>query len=144
MAARLYDPLKLAVSFKGNQITDFAPGTFLEVSPNKDEFSLQVGSGGQGALTRNPDRSGRVTITLDPRSPQNDLLNGYANANRLGTAGFGEFQAKDLIGTTLVIAARAWIVKKPELSFGGESQAPNKWVFETDRLEENVGGGPEA
>lgn len=144
MAARLYDPLKMHVSFKGNQITDFAPGTFLEVSYNKDEFNLQVGSGGRGVVTRNPDRSGRVTLTLDPRSPQNELLNGYATANRLGTAGFGELFVKDTIGTTQVMAARAWIVKKPDLSFGGESQAPNKWVFESDNLDETVGSGPEA
>lgn len=136
---RTYDPGEHLCSFLGVPITAFGPDTFIEAARNEDGFSIQVGAGGEVARSRNRNRSGRVTFTLLATSPENDLLANLALVDEATGEGIGPLFIKDRLGTTLLHAQNAWIVKLPDVSRGKEAGTV-AWMIDCDRLEMFVGG----
>lgn len=134
-----YDPGKVAVSFNGIQIQGIAPDTFVRVARTTDAYAKEVGAGGDVTRVRSRDRSGEVTITLMAASPTNDLLSAVHASDELLNDGVGELQVQDNLGTTILVAANAWIKKLPEVEFGSEG-GTREWMFECAELEMLVGG----
>jgi hypothetical protein len=139
MATRTYDPAEILCSFLGNPITAWGPDTFIAATRNEDGWTVTVGAGGEEARTRNRNRSGKVTITLLASSPENDILSAAAELDEQSGEGVGPLFIKDRLGTSLVHAENAWIMKKPDL---GRAKALGvvEWVIETGRLETFAGG----
>jgi hypothetical protein len=134
-----YDPGLVSMSFGAILITGIAKGTFVSAERNKDAWSIDVGAGGDVTRTKNRDRSGMVTVTLQQSSPSNDALSARARLDELSSAGASPLIVKDLSGTTLVQAEAAWVKKLPKTEFGDES-SNREWIFECADLEIVAGG----
>lgn len=139
MPENTYDPGQLVVSFRGNILTGFAPGTFLRVERNEDNFTLVVGADGEHARARSRNKSAKVTFTLMQTSASNDILSAAAATDEIGGDGTGAFLAKDLSGRTVAEAEVAWVKKYPGLEFSNEV-GNREWELESGRLALTVGG----
>lgn len=139
MATRTYDPAEHLASFLGNPITSWGPDTFIAATRNEDGWTPTVGAGGEGARTRNRNRSGRVTFTLLASSPENDILAAAAELDERTGEGSGPLFIKDRLGTMVVHAESAWIVKKPDLT-RAKALGTVEWIIETLELETFAGG----
>lgn len=139
MSTKTYDPLEISCVFLGIPISGFANGTFVEAERNEDTFTLTVGASGEGARARNRNKSGQVTFTLLATSSSNDLLAAVAAADELNGTGSGPLFIKDRLGTTVAVAANAWVKKQPKIEYGKEV-SDRQWVIECEALEIFSGG----
>jgi hypothetical protein len=132
---RSYDPTEVSVTFNGVTIDGFGPDTFVEVTRNQDGWTYQPSnSGPPGARSRNPDRSGTITITLIDSSPANALLQAFADADELTGEGVGEFMVKDRgTATGKCTAQNAWVKKMPDWKRGKEVST-TVWVLESNNI----------
>ena len=137
---KTYDPSQVVCTFLGSPITGYADGTFVKVDRAEDGFALKVGAAGEAARSRNKNKSGTISFTLMQTSPMNDILSAAADADELLGTGVGAAMVKDINGTTLVLAATAWIKKRPSVEFGKEV-GDREWVLESDNLAQFTVGG---
>lgn len=134
-----YDPQKVSISVNNQTIVGFAPDTFIKAARAEEAFKLTIGADGNGARTRNANRSGAIEITLLASSPSNDILQAQAITDEdLGT-GVGPAMIKDNSGTALASAQNSWIQKIPDLERAKELGNVT-WVIETDLLRIQQGG----
>ncbi len=140
MALRTYDPVQIAMIF-GGPITGFADGTFVSVEYNEDLFTLLVGSDGEACRSKTNNNSARITFTLGQWSQSNDFLSALMNVDLNSPLGDGivPFLLKDLSGTTVLAAEKAWLVKPPTIEYAREPGS-REWVAETDFLTFLAGG----
>jgi hypothetical protein len=134
-----YDPSKIVVTWNGVRMRGYAQGEFVKVEPNADLYNTVVGAGGQVARSRNPDESGKVTVTLLATSATNDEMTAKVQADRRTNTGWGPLMIKDLLGNTLVAASRAWIERLPDVGMSGEV-GTRAWVIRCAELSVVVGG----
>lgn len=136
---RKYDPSQQVLSLKGQNITGFMEGTFIEIERDEDGFMTTVGSLGDVVRTRNLSRVAKCTLTLMAQAPANDLLNTIAEEDELTGDFVGEFLMKDLNANVRVHGAEAWIVKKPKIERAKEA-GPIQWVIVIANCEIQAGG----
>ena len=139
MAVETYSPKKVSVIFGAVIVTGFAEGTFINIERNKDAFTLATGADGEVSRIHSPDKSGKVTITLQQTSDSNDLLSVLAIADENTLQGQVPLLVKDGNGRTLVAAANAWIDKLAPSGFGDE-MSTREWIVSCAELEIFVGG----
>lgn len=135
---RTWDPTQLVITFGGYHLTGYADGTFCNVERNEDMWSLQMGTDGTGTRSKSSNRSGRVTVTLMQSSPSNDVLSDFALADEATNGAALPLMVKDINGTSLYSAEKAWLVKTAPAEHGREATG-REWVFETDELLVHVG-----
>lgn len=129
-----YDPTEVFVIFNGVIIDGYAPGTFIKVSRNEDVFSFQASNSGGGARSRNPNRSGRIEITLQTGSAANAFLSAFADADEQTGQGVGEFLVQDSATAAAECKAQnAWIVKRPDWERAKET-GDVTWILESDDI----------
>lgn len=141
MGVRNYDPKGIVLVFAGIPITGYAQGTFISVEQNEDAFILTVGSDGEGCRSKTNNRSARVTVTLQQSSQANDALSAIHNVDLnspLGD-GIGPLLLKDISGTTIIAAEKAWIVRFPTSTYARDPET-REWIFETDYAVQSLGG----
>lgn len=136
---KTYDPQKVLITYRGALLTGFADGTFVNVSRAADAFTLTVGADGESARAKSADKSGTVRITLLQTSQSNDVLSAFAAQDEATGLGTGPLMVKDAFGTTLVMAAQAWIQKLPDVEFGKETGS-REWAFQAGELAVALGG----
>lgn len=139
MAVKTYAPDQVVATLGPALISGYAADAMISVEFNEDAFTLRVGIDGEGTRTKNANRSGRVTFTLEQSSAANDLLSGIAALDQASGAGVMPLLIKDLSGRTVVAAESAWIVKQPAVAFAKES-GPREWIIESDNLQVFAGG----
>jgi hypothetical protein len=139
MTTHTVDPAQRILTVGATPITGFAEGTYIKVDRAKDDFTPYVGSTGEGARSRSRDKSGTIEITLMETSPDNDLLAGYAAADRASGAGMLPVTLRDLHGTTEAFAAEAWVQKLPAIEMGN-TVGTRVWLIATCNLEMFPGG----
>ena len=124
-----YDPQQMTCSFKGENITGFAEGTFIEIERNEDAYTVYVGATGDVTRTRSRNRTGKATLTLMAQAPSNDsLMDIHMDDEQFGD-GVGPLLIKDLNGLTVARAAEAWVTKVPKVERGKEA-GTSQWVLE--------------
>lgn len=133
-----YNPAKVVLTFLGQIITGYAPGSFVKAARNKDTYTYTPGADGKGCRTLNPDKSGRVTVTLMQSSPSVDVLSAAQILDELEGTGTGPLMVKDLSGTLVVSAENAWIVKPADVDFAAEV-GNREWIIEAEEL--RIAGG---
>jgi len=133
-----YNPAKVVITHLGQIITGYATGSFIKASRNKDTYTYTPGADGSGCRTLNPDKSGRVTLTLMQSSVSNDVLSAAQTLDELTGQGVGPLIMKDLNGTLLVSAADAWIVKPADVDMGAEV-GNREWIIEAKEM--TIAGG---
>lgn len=133
-----YDPARVVVIFRGLQLLGPMDGTFISAERTEDGFMTQVGAAGDVTRVRSRDKTGSVTVTLQAASPSNEDLSAvYAEDEAFGT-GYGPLMVKDLNGTTLISAEKAWIKKLPNVEFADEASS-REWILDCAELEMFVG-----
>lgn len=139
MATKTYNPRRVIATFKGQQITGFADGTFVSATRNEDTFTLTVGSDGESARSHSPNKSGRVTFTLLQTSASNDVLQDAHDLDERTDLGTGPILIKDLSGRTLIEADEAWVTKPADAERSKEIGSV-EWVIECAELRQFNGG----
>lgn len=134
-----YDPREVTAIYGGQIATGFMDDSSIQCAFNKDQWTLVVDKDGNSTRVRNPDRSGRITITLQQSSPFNDSLMALVQADLQNNAGALNWVIKDGSGRTLIATAAAWNVKLPDVTFG-TSLTGRTWVYETGILDMVIGG----
>jgi hypothetical protein len=129
-----YDPLEQDLIFNGVQISGWAEGSMIKAMRNEPLWTFKASNSGGGARCRNPNKSGRVEVTLHQGSPSNGVLSTFVQADELTAEGVGELLIKDRsTGTAKCSAQNAWIVQHPDYERAKET-GELTWVFETDEL----------
>jgi len=140
MAFRRYNPKRVAISFAGLQLVGFMDGTFAAFQMDEDQVMRTVGADGFGVATLNANLGATVKITLIQASPSNDSLSALLPDPINGRLPTGEFQIKDLNGTTLLHAKDAYIVRVPNVDYAKEV-GPREWTFQLDSVDTYLVGG---
>jgi hypothetical protein len=117
----------------------FSDGSMVSIEFNEDQFSLQMGTDGEGTRSKSNNYSARVTISLMQTSDSNQVLQGFWNSDRLSDSGIFPFLLKDNSGRTIYAAEQMWVAKQPSAEFGREAGA-REWVLETDNMVPFEGG----
>lgn len=129
-----YDPNEQDLIFNGVLITGYAEGTFIKASRNEPSFSFKASNSGGGARCRNPNKSGRIEITLHQGSPSNGVLSAFMEQDELTGEGVGEAMIKDRSTQgAKVTAQNAWITQPADYERSKET-GDVTWIIETDEL----------
>lgn len=136
---RTYSPKKVQVIIGNHITTGYAKGSFVVVEKKEDDFTVEVGSDGEGARTQSADESGSVTVTLMQTSASNDVFSGLRDADKASGAAVFPLMIKDGSGRTIVTAAEAWIRKVPNSDFS-DAKTDRAWIFDSAILIHKVGG----
>ena len=141
-AVKNYDSAQVVLIVNGIAIQSGRDeGDFVKVTMKSDAFTSKVGSDGEVARSKSNDERADVEVTTMQTSLSNDALSAMylADVNVPGGFSVGPFLLKDINGTTLVAAAKCWIRKVADVSFGKET-GTRVWNFELAHAKVNVGG----
>ena len=131
---RTYDPAAVDVTFNGILIQGFVTDEFITATRDEDGWGFQPNVSGGGARSRNPVKSGTVTLTLTQAAPANALLQAIATADELSGSGVGELFIKDRsTAAGQVSASNAWIQKQPDFNRAVEI-GQVQWVIRCEVL----------
>jgi hypothetical protein len=139
MGVKTYDPAEVSLIVGGKIITGFTDGTGITVERNEDLWNLKVGIDGEGARSKNNNRSGKFTIALQQTADSNNDLSTFEQADELTNGGAVPVFLRDANGSTIATCTTAWVKKLPNSEYAKEITA-RTWVLETDFLEYFVGG----
>lgn len=123
----------------GVRMQGFADGEGFTLELDDDLYSKTTGADGDVARARRHGRAGNAKITLMQSSPSNDILTGFAVADILNNAGVVPLMVKDLLGTTAIFAAYAWVKKPPAVALGKEV-TNREWMLDIANVELFIGG----
>jgi hypothetical protein len=139
MALKVYDPAQVVVIFGGHKVEGMAPSSRVKIS-FPELYNKVVGIDGEVARGKNNNRTSSVSIELLQTSSSNDVLMGFFIADDVAPNGAPlPLMIKNINGTTLFVAAGAWIKKLPEVSYAAEVGA-NVWEIDCGETESFVGG----
>lgn len=125
-----YSSKKVVITANGVPITGFVDGSFVNVSPNSENVFRTVGADGEVSRSLSADNTNNVTITLQQTSLGNDILNGFAIADKLDGSGAFALSVADLSGRTIHFWPEAWVNNDPEEDFGTEV-GERGWTIQT-------------
>lgn len=140
MATKTYDPKKIIVIFCGVQLSGFADGSFVSISPAAERFTKVVGADGEVGRAKSNDYTAEISITLAQTSISNDYLSSKLYADKVLGSGLGPLLVRDMNGTTLHFWPEAWIKQEADEEFGKEL-GDREWAFDTGQpADNNIGG----
>lgn len=139
------DPAKFIVSLGliPSPLSGYQKGTFIKVSRDAQAFMKFVGSDGEVTRVRNRNRAGTLELTLQQGSLSNAVLSALAEADEASGLGVTPMTFMDMSGQfpqSVAAATHAWIRKKPDMTFGGETEEPRLWVFDLASMDYFIGG----
>ena len=117
-----YDPRQVALIVGGHQVTGLADGTFLEWTPEGQDWEDISGADGHVARSKTNDRRGTLTLTLAQTSPSNEILSALLTADRADGRGVVPVLVKErgANAPTLLSSAGAWIMQPPDVTYNKE------------------------
>lgn len=139
--AKVYSAKACSLSFANIQITGWADGDFISIDNESDAYGDAIGTDGEVTRWDTNDNRANVTITLMQTSSANDRLSAMLRLDQLAPngAGIGAFYFKDTQGTSFYSGENAWIVKRPEATFGREGNKARVWKLRVALLKFNDG-----
>jgi hypothetical protein len=137
---KTYSPEDITIIVEGVEIEGTAQD-FCTVSYEEDHFTYTSGSDGEGCRSKNPDRSGTITITLMQTSTSNSVLSAIAKTDDITGAAIFSILVKDNSpqATSLHTSDSAWIQKTSDAGYGKEA-GDREWTIKCHRLESFIGG----
>jgi hypothetical protein len=119
---RTYDTKNVLISINGVPILGgFAPDSKISVSTDNDMYTHVADIDGLVSVrSRNNDRVVTVVLKFMQTAQANALLNGYAQADKLGNAGVFIFNMSEVGGQNVVSSSTAYIIKDPDFSYDKE------------------------
>ena len=128
MALYQYSPDTVSISWNGVTLNAYADGTFIEIEYMEAQWTLQMGSLGDGTRTKNLNKSAKVKVHIKAAAPVNDLLLAIALSDYVTGTGFGPFAMDESISHTRAHGAYAWVEKIPKIDRAKESGSV-EWEF---------------
>ena len=94
-----------------------------------------------GTMSRikSPDTGWRIELTLAQSSSANDILSTLWNVDKVTGMGKFPLMVKDGSGSTMFMAATAWIEEVPDIVFSGQMET-RTWVLRATDVIANIGG----
>lgn len=139
---KLYNLKKIAITFGAVVLNQhFAEDGALAIAKNSADFMLVMSADGKGTRYVTNDDSAKMTLKLMQTSPLNAILSAIRAADKLAPngAGISPWTCKDNLGTSLYLAAEAFLSTPPNPEFN-KSPTSREWLFETDLLVDFTGG----
>jgi len=136
IAVREADSDQYVVQFAGVNLAQgsgqsgWTDGEFLTCEQVKDSFMIVEGTDGSLSRSKSNTRLLSVKIVFAQTGVRNALLSAViaSGENGVNGADIGSFLLKDLQGTTLVVASRMWVVKRPTIALDRTSKE-RAWMF---------------
>lgn len=127
----VYSSRDVKISWSGEPIDGLAPDTFITFSRNSDLTDEEVGADGQLSISRLPDRTGTMTITLQQQSMGNHILSGVMERQEAsGVFIRGAITISDPSGSILAELGAAHLKTAPEVGLGSTATGQTRdWVF---------------
>lgn len=135
-----YSPSDVTITVAGlYSVTGYAEGTFIRITKDTQQVNTVRAMDGTVSRIKSPDTGWKVEITLAQSSSGNDIFSTLWNADRV--TGMGKFPLfiKDGSGSTMFMAATAWIEEIPDIIFSNQMQ-DRTWRFAATDVIVNVGG----
>lgn len=139
MAVKTYDPKKVHILIGGFEMVGFVDGTFFVVTMDDDAYSKVTGTDGETSRAKSNNDGALATISLQQTSSSNDILSGFALADKLSNSGVVPVIVKDSLGTTVLFSAEGWIKKVPDASFAKEISGRD-WPIDLANVDVFIGG----
>lgn len=136
---KTYSPEKIDVIVNGFALSGFTTDSIVTIERSEDAFELYSGADGEIGRSKNPNRSGTITIMLASTSESNETLSALAIADELSGIGTFPILVKDNNGTTLAASGEAW-VQKIAPSELARTINDREWIIQCARLDVFVGG----
>lgn len=135
-----YSPSDVTITVAGlYSVTGYAEGTFIRITKDTQQVSTVRAMDGTVSRIKSPDTGWKVEITLAQSSSGNDIFSTLWNVDKV--TGMGKFPLfiKDGSGSTMFMAATAWIEEVPDIIFSNQMQ-DRTWRFAATDVIVNVGG----
>lgn len=142
MTVRTVDPKNVIITIGGVPMSGFADGTFLEITPDTQQFTKVIGADGFATRVKTNNYGAVMTLTLSQSSPSNDVLSSLLAADRLSNTGVVPILVRDLSGTTVIFSATGWIQQFPDTSYANTINN-RAWVLDLVDIDVFIGGNGE-
>lgn len=127
---RDYNPKLVTAAYLGQNLTGFAEGTFINVTPSTDYASRSVGAQGEAAYSISPDRSCTIEMTFLQNSDSNAFLTSLLTAFEEGDGSLpeGSLVIQDGTSNTVPVFRNVKILQRPSKSYSDVQQS-RTWSF---------------
>lgn len=135
-----YSPSDVTITVAGlYSVTGFAEGTFVRIQKDTKQVTTIRAMDGSVSRIKSPDTGWKIEITLAQSSSANDIFSTLWNVDKV--SGFGKFPLfiKDGSGSTMFMAATAWIEEIPDIIFSNQLET-RTWKFAATDVLVNIGG----
>ncbi len=135
-----YAPNDVTITIAGlYSVTGYAEGTFVRISKDTQQITTTRAMDGTMSRVKSPDTGWKVEITLAQSSPANDIFSVLWNVDKV--TGMGKFPMliNDGSGSTMFMAATAWIEELPDVVFSSQMET-RTWRFAATDATINIGG----
>ena len=139
MTVKTYDPKKVHIIIGGFEMVGFVDGTFFTITMDDDAYSKVTGADGETSRAKNNNNGALATLSLQQTSSSNDVLSGFALADRLSNSGIVPVVVKDSLGTTILFSAEGWVKRTPDAPFAKEI-SNRDWPFDLANVDTFIGG----
>lgn len=126
---KTWNPKSTSVIAAGAIMEGFAAGTFIEITPNTEEATFEVGAQGDGTRVISSDDSHQIKIVLQKTSNSNAILEIQRLAQKLAGGGIFSFYMKDNDSKQTFLAPEAFIRKSPDFTAAVEL-TNYEWILE--------------
>lgn len=138
-----YSPSDVTITVAGiYSVTGYAEGTFVRLTKDTQQVNTIRAMDGTMSRVKSPDTGWKVEITLAQSSSGNDIFSTLWNVDRVTSMGKFPLMVKDGSGSTLFMAATAWIEQIPDITFSNKLE-DRVWVLGATDVIANIGGNSE-
>jgi len=128
---KTYSPEEGSMIIDGNIIEQWNE---IKVAMDEDGYSFEPSTSGGGTRTKNANKAGKFTITLQQTSASNGVLSDLARSGDIVPCGF-----RDNSGNDVHESEAGYVVKQAESGYGKEV-GTREWVIQCEVLEMDVRG----
>lgn len=135
-----YAPSDVTITIAAfHSVSGYADGTFVSIKKDTQQMGTIRAMDGTMSRIKSPDTGWKVELTLAQTSDTNDVLSILWNADKL--TGLGKFPLfiKDGNGSTMFMAASAWVESVPDVVFSNQMET-RTWTLSCTDVVANIGG----
>ena len=127
---RTYNPKEVTIACGSHIVSGFADDSFVTIEASGDGITKKVGCDGEIVRAVSPDNTYKVKISLLQTSDSNSFFSQKADQDRDTGEGMFPVLIKDLKGGQVYSTEAAWVIKKPSLVRGKDSNN-REWELDT-------------
>ncbi|ATN92777.1 hypothetical protein QGX11_gp014 [Pseudomonas phage PPSC2] len=120
-------------------VTGYAEGTFVKITKDTQQITTIRAMDGTMSRIKSPDTGWRIELTLAQSSSGNDVLSTLWNVDKVTGMGKFPLMIKDGSGSTMFMAASAWVEEVPDIVFSNQMEG-RTWALRATDVIVNIGG----